>query len=247
MPEVADLFPPPGLPPTANVPVSYSSDGFKYTSVAHGAVPGFEAPGFNDSGFQTGGAAFGTTYTGSSCPTGARIRNPWPLNTDLLLRKTVDLPSGGSSLVVAVAIDNDVRVYWNGTEITPGAAIAHEGCAVEDSFVFKIPDGLVLTGQNVLALRAADRGSESFVDVEVRVQDLGAPPDERFGRCGPTREQNLPAACRAEPVNTLTGAYTSMVQDLYLPGRGLSFSLDRTYRGQEREGLDHAVALHLHA
>ena len=56
----------------------------------------------------------------------------------------------------------------NGQDISGGLQV-HEDCAVRDSFVFSVPESLlVFGGENLLAVRARDRGGISYVDVEIR-------------------------------------------------------------------------------
>lgn len=144
----------------------YLSAGHRFAIVGFDALPGFEQPGFDDSGFSTGAAAFGGS--GGSCPLDSTVQTPWPLFTDLLLRRSFTLPADASAVKVAVAIDNDARVFVNGVEISGGLQL-HEFCATLDSFVFAVPDSILNFGaSNLLAVRARDRGGISYFDVEIR-------------------------------------------------------------------------------
>jgi hypothetical protein len=155
-----------GTPATqTQVLLPYLSPGYRFLVVPLGEGVGFEQPDFDDSHFAVSDAAFGT---GSSCPLDSTVQTPWPLETDLLLRKTFLLPVNASTVKVAVAIDNDVEVFVNGQDISGGLQV-HEGCAERESFVFSVPESLlVFGGENLLAVRARDRGVISYVDVEVR-------------------------------------------------------------------------------
>jgi RHS repeat-associated protein len=245
---VTPLFPDPGLPPTTQVPLPYSANGFRYNVVPHAAFPTFADPSFDDTGpdWRAGNAPFGTA---GACSVGSRIRTAWALDMDLLLRTTLAVQIG-QSYEVAVAVDNDVQVFWNGTPLTPDP-IPHENCPVEDTFVFAVPANLVTSTGVLLGVRAIDHGIEDFADVSVRIRALGAAPDQRFGRCGPDPEQNVVAACQAEPVNTFSGAYTNTVADLQLPGRGLALDFTRQYSsldtasGPLGPGWHHAFEQHL--
>ncbi len=85
----------------------------------------------------------------------------------MLLRHTFAVGGGWShDLSVSVAIDNDIQIWVNGTELTSGLT-THENCATRDSFVFTIPSSLLVTGNNVLAIRARDRGVDALVDAQL--------------------------------------------------------------------------------
>ena len=145
--------------------IPYLSAGYRVKVVPFGSEAGFEQPDFDDSSFAVGDAAFGS---GGFCPLDTTVTTFWPLDTDLLLRKSFFLPANTSDIEVAVAIDNDVQVFVNGSDISTGLRL-NEGCAVRDRFVFPVPEHiLVRGGDNLLAVRARDRGAISYVDVEVR-------------------------------------------------------------------------------
>jgi hypothetical protein len=164
--------PPPGPTPTPSPQpcgpattrvtlVDYEAGAYRYQVVSHGQGAGFEAPGFDESGFSNGQAAFGS---GGGCAIQSTVHTNWPINTDILLRKHVTVPRCATDVTVLVAIDNDIVAFWNGTQI--GSNI-HEGCATRDNFVYAVPAALVVEGDNVLAVRAIDRGGESLVDLKV--------------------------------------------------------------------------------
>jgi hypothetical protein len=111
---------------------------------------------------------------------------------DLVLRKTFTLPSGWTTpLTVSAAIDNDVIVYVNGNPLTVDGSgnplysfpangnysfdassgfVTHENCATRGELTFTVPASYLVAGQNVLAIRARDRGSVDYLDVEVKGQ-----------------------------------------------------------------------------
>jgi hypothetical protein len=173
--------------------VPYGSS-YTYFTGEHGADAGFESPTFSPDGWLTGSGAFGSVGS-TSCPiftdTDFPLRTNWPTSSDLLLRKTFTLPSGWSTpLTVSAAIDNDIIVYVNGHPLTLDASgaplysfpansgytfdsqtgfVTHENCAQRGELTFTVPGGYVHGGDNVLAIRARDRGSVNYVDVKVSV------------------------------------------------------------------------------
>ncbi|HJT57006.1 MAG TPA: hypothetical protein VJ761_10955 [Ktedonobacteraceae bacterium] len=141
----------------------YGASGYHYLVVAHGDDPGFQKPGYNDSSFnQNGVAAFG--YSADGCPLDSRIKTPWAPNTDLLVRITINLPPGTTGLKIHVAIDNNVIVYWNGDKF---GSVKHEQCAQLNTLDKEVPNADITPGANLLALRAIDTGSSTFLDLEV--------------------------------------------------------------------------------
>jgi thrombospondin type 3 repeat protein len=157
------------------VVIPYGATGYRYLQTAHGGAPGFEAPAFDDSDWATGDAAFGV---GGGCPIDSTIKTTWSPNTDMLLRKSFDLPAG-YSVRIGVAIDNDVDVFVNGHAVGP--RFVHELCATRDSIVFLVnPAFLVPGAANLLAVRAIDRGGLSLVDVQVTLTPIDTDGDGVF-------------------------------------------------------------------
>lgn len=139
--------------------------------VGHGAEPGFEQAGTDDSSWSVGSAPFGNAgCSGTPAP-----QTAWPLNTDLLVRRSLDLNPATvtGDLALKVAIDNDVDVFFNGVLI---ASNDFEGCGQEKA-TFSIPRSLVTDGNNVLAVRAIDRGGINYLDLDLSVPG-GADPEE---------------------------------------------------------------------
>lgn len=159
---------------TNSVVIPYLDTGYRYKIVAHDAEPGFEQPGFSDSDFAIGNAGFGTSSGGCSLNNPTDVQTEWPADTDILLRKTFNLPYGASNLRVSGGIDNDLQVFINGYDISGGLQI-FDGCPSRDSFVFSAPDNILITGSNLLAVRGKDRGAVTFLDVEITV-DLNEAP-----------------------------------------------------------------------
>lgn len=148
-------------------PVTFG-DTYKTLGVSSGGTPGFEATGFDDSSWATGTAPLGTTCGFSEslpAPTGT---GGGPLAGDLLLRKTFTVPAGTGAGSITVLVDNDVAVYLNGGLV--GSAI-HENCADNaPPAPFTFPAGTLNAGQNVLAIRAADRGGDRYIEAKLDVE-----------------------------------------------------------------------------
>jgi hypothetical protein len=159
----------------------YGSTGYRYLLLEPpaGSPPeGFADPGFSDEGFSTGDAGFGFNNPANSCALIiANTETPWPpgvseTNTSqILLRKFFGTSS--SVVRVRVAIDNDIRVFVDGEEITASGGtpvegfIRHEGCPTENSFTFTA-SGLDPSVEHLLAIQARDRGGSTYVDAQVQ-------------------------------------------------------------------------------
>jgi YD repeat-containing protein len=209
----------------SSIVMPYASAGYRYKVVAYGADAGFESTSYDDvaGGFSNGTAGFGN----SGCSP------PWSTNwnglNDILLRKHLSLPAGTTNVTVWVAIDNDVQVFWNGTDVS-GGLITHAGCATYDALSFNVPANLLTSGDNLLAARGrnVDSGSPQFIDLKVTAVLPGVPGSQTYGT-GSGTYGNDPSRLEAEPVNTATGNYVNQVTDLALPGRGLPLAAGRTY------------------
>jgi len=150
--------------PTIVVP--YGASEYKYQVVPVDDGIGFERTDFDDSAFAVGDAGFGSREGYCELNNPGDVRTEWPVETDLLVRKTLELPAGTTDVVVYVAVDNDVQVFMNGYDISDGLQI-HEGCPTLDSFSFAVPNNLLQVGTNLLAVRARDRGCFAYLDLEV--------------------------------------------------------------------------------
>jgi hypothetical protein len=155
-----------GSDPTVVVP--YGAAGYKYQVVPTDEGVGFERPDFDDSAFAVGDAGFGTRE--GYCPLNNpdAVKTDWPVGTDLLVRRTLDLPAGTTDVVVYVAVDNDAQVFVNGYDVSGGLQ-THEDCPSVE-FAFAVPDGVLRAGTNLLAVRARDRGILAFLDLSVTRQ-----------------------------------------------------------------------------
>lgn len=169
--------------------IPYVATGYRYLVIGSAAPPsGFEQPGFTgESSWPTGNAAFGSGVgSPDNCSLDNTVQTSWTAaaqtnsaTSDLLVRKSFKIPNGWTAgAKVRVAIDNDVQVFVNGVDITASAGTAslvngfqkHEGCAARGSLTFTVPStALVAGGNNVVAVRARDRGRTSYFDMEVKL------------------------------------------------------------------------------
>jgi len=143
----------------------------------------------------------------------------------MLVRRRIALAAGEEGVQVWVAIDNDItEIFWNGTQI--GGPSSHENCPTLDSRSFPVDPGIVTT-DNVLAIRARDRGVESYLDVRVVTggMPIEAAPDETV------RTENQ--ATGGDPVGTFHGQFAYSFTDLAISGRGPAPVFTRSYNSAD--------------
>jgi RHS repeat-associated protein len=204
--------------------VTYQAEGWKYEQVSQGAGTGFEAPTFDDASWPDGTGAFAS---GGSCSVqnDGSAHTSWSVNTDMLVRRHVSLSPGTTGVQVWVAIDNDIiGIYWNGTQI--GGSSTHENCPTLDSRAFSVSASLV-AADNVLAIRARDRGVESYFDA--RVLTGGMPIEPALD--GTIDLEN--GATGGDPVQTFSGAFTYSHTDIAIAGLGPSPLFTRSYNSED--------------
>jgi hypothetical protein len=175
--------------------VPYGSS-YLFLDGPQGHDAGFEAPGYQTANWLTGNGPFGSGDQGGTvCPlnseSGFTLNHAWVLGTDLTMLKTFSLPQGWSTpITITAAIDNDIQLFVNGNALTTlngvplyafsgsdagnytfnptSGFITHENCATKGSLTFSVPASFLnVGGQNVLAIRARDRGTVNYVDVKV--------------------------------------------------------------------------------
>jgi hypothetical protein len=110
-----------------------------------------------------------------------------------LMQSTFFVPADWTpDIQIGVAIDNDIQIFLNGVDITSQGTVAqgtsasydgsqfliHDGCATQDSYVIQLHANAFHRGTspNVLAVRARDRGAESYVDLRVSPATPFVPP-----------------------------------------------------------------------
>ena len=166
---------------------SYGATGYRFKVVSQGANPGFEQPTFDDSDFSVGQAVFGTYCTGIfCCHMGTRYPSSWyPPSTDILVRRSFDLPVGTRNVAATVKIDDRVQVFVNGTDVSGGFRDPNVGC--DGTVTVNVPDNALVAGRNVLAVRGRDLGGETYLDIAVSAGtypfDLVSPGNGAW--CGP--------------------------------------------------------------
>lgn len=143
--------------------IPYGATDFKYQVVEWGAGAGFEQPSFDDSAWASGAAGFGTTEGACSWNNSTDVKTAWPVDTDLLVRKEFNLPAGAHNLQVTGTVDNDATVYVNGQQV---GSVQSGHCATPN-IQFSASDGLLLPGNNVVAVRGHDYGVAAFLDFTV--------------------------------------------------------------------------------
>ncbi len=204
--------------------VSYEAEGWKDEQVTQGGGSGFEAPAFDDASWADGTGAF-ASGGGCAVQNDGSPHTSWSINTDMLVRRHIALSPGTTGVQVWVAIDNDIiAIYWNGTQI--GGPSTHENCPTLDSRAFSVSASLV-TADNVLAIRARDRGVESYFDA--RVLTGGMPIEPALD--GSTYLEN--GATGGDPVQTFSGALLYSHTDIAIAGRGPSPTFIRSYNSED--------------
>jgi hypothetical protein len=151
----AKLFgPPPKV--IAVVPTSQKQpQTWRYTTEK--PADGWEQPGFNDSTWKEGPGGFGEGTTPNS-----KVRTPWK-TSDIWLRRTVDVPAGGTSgLSLDIHHDEDVEVYINGTQVFSAKGF------ITDYSIVPLEDKLAAAlkpGKNTIAVHCLQKAGGQYIDV----------------------------------------------------------------------------------
>lgn len=153
----------------ADVVIPWGSSGWKGKNVARDAELGFEDPSYDDSSWSDVTLPLGNN---GACP--IQSEHPpatsWPANTDYLLRRTIT----GNAFTLRFAIDNTATIYFDGVSIgsfdneDPGTG---DPCPERDDHDPR--SGFLGAGSHVLAIRCADRGSETYFDCELSLSSSG--------------------------------------------------------------------------
>lgn len=146
--------------------IPYGSSGYLYAVYPIDQTPpDWADPGFDESALSSGTAPFGTG-SAPGCPLQSGVQTYWPAFSELLLRRTFELPAGATNVQVRVAVDNDVRIAVNGTQLRDDW-LFHEGCPNRDDFIEDVPNSFLGPGTNLLAVLGRARHTESYLDVRV--------------------------------------------------------------------------------
>jgi len=178
---------------------------FPYKTVAHmdPLMYQFFVPTFDDSSWATGTSPFAdlnqqdSGYCGLFTPSDHTL---WPVYGDVLVRVKFPLCAGTSGVEVHIAIDNSIRVWFNGNWILePAGSCAYdhspeELCDFEycttasNRVIYTIPDAFLKTDgtENVLALQACDHGVVSYLDFDVVANATPSPLD-----CDPCEQKSV--------------------------------------------------------
>jgi RHS repeat-associated protein len=161
---------PVGTPVTPTITViPYQATGWRYQIFPSGSVPAnVGAWDFDDGDFVDGAGAFGSH---GGCALQSTVRTFWPVYTDIVLRRVVRLPENAGNLRVLGTVDNDARIFINGNEITNGF-LYHEGCPSVDDCRFNVQAASLRGGDNLVVIHARDRGTESFLDIRLLVDNV---------------------------------------------------------------------------
>ncbi len=192
---------------------------FPYKTVAHydPLINQFFSPTFNDSSWSTGTTPFAdlNSQDPGYC-SGLFIPNDhtlWPVNGDVLVRVKFPLCAGTSGLQVHVAIDNSVRLWFNGNWILEPAGSCPYAHSPEDlcdyeyctdpsnRVIYTIPDAYLKTDgtANVLAIQACDHGVVSYLDFDVVANATPSPLD-----CDPCQQKSVSMQYLWPPNNKYT-------------------------------------------
>ncbi len=97
---------------------------------------------------------------------------------------------------------------------------------------YDLPNGSYFAGSiDDVALYANALPASELLDHFNTGTKAAEPIEQSFGACagGDGPDAKSPSECLADPVNSLTGAYTDSATDLTLPGIGVTFALSRSY------------------
>jgi hypothetical protein len=170
-----------------NAPIAFGSGGYNTygpfaNTIGLGDAPaGWPSPTGGTSPTIGGTAPFLGVYGGCTVTSGFVGSATFPENTDIFVTKSFNATIAGGTLVATIRVDNDVRVWLDGTELTytmPPTANGyfdqwttlfwkHDNCADDAPPVLTVT-GLA-AGPHTLSLWAHDRGAVGYLDVQIVV------------------------------------------------------------------------------
>ena len=139
-----------------------SSTGWKYKQVAHGGDPTFYQPSYSVSSWPVGQEGFGTTNGVCSWNNPTTVKTPWDVNTDMLVRHSLNVPSGTKEIHILGTIDNNADIYLNGKEV--GSVQSGDCAAGAINITLRMCH---FKASNLLAIRGIDLGVGTYLNVEV--------------------------------------------------------------------------------
>lgn len=189
----------PDIGPSTIELLPYQAAGYRYHTMPQDETPppGFEQPSFDDTGWPTGAAAFGS---GGDCPLQATVQTPWPVESELVIRRVVTVPPGATDVRVMAIVDNDIMaVFFNGVPLS--GVVAHNLCPIPDEFRFDVPHALVTPGDNLVAFHVRDREVAAFFDTRIlaeapaeSVVTIDTKPGRRLNAINPKSTRVIPVA-----------------------------------------------------
>lgn len=138
--------------------VGYNASGWRYAIVGWGGASGFESVSYLDAGWSVGNGPFGD----GGC--GLPANSAWWINTDLVLRRWIELPAS-ARVRVAAKIDNDVQAFVDGAAISNQGVF--EGCGGSERYAALSPE--LSRGPTLVAIRARDRGGVCHFDARIEL------------------------------------------------------------------------------
>lgn len=223
-----------GAAAKADTLVPWADSTWKYKVVPWGSERGFQESGFDDSAWPTGRAPFAEGDCGWPAPP----RTPWQPGTDLIARLRVNIACPSEVMRIRIAIDNAVQVWVNGVDISNGQQ-GSGGCAVRDRYIFTVPVEAMVSGTNMIAVRATDGGGASYFDMAIdRPDSLSVSPkyipvyDELYRRpSAPIRFTALPYRNCAEGLGYRWQRRDVTVIDGNAPEAWINLQDDAQYAG----------------
>jgi hypothetical protein len=128
-------------------------------------------------------------------------KSPFPVNGDVWIRVTFELPEGASNLQIVGTIDNVATFFVNGTEV---GQVSDGSCDLAFEPI-DIDDHLLLPGTNVIAVHAEDTGSRSFLDFTVQYTD----PDTEETQVAATSSPGATTTTSTTSTSTTTSTTTT--------------------------------------
>ncbi len=159
---------------------------------------GWEQPEYDDSSWSEQPAPFRDPGSPVACPAFPAGASPFPINGQIYVRQTFELPDGATGVMLLGTIDNRAYVYINGHLVNGGdtGGSFFDGFCHADGIDAAVPDAYLVAGVNVVAVHALDEGAATYFDLTIafappaQQSDVGAAAEEPE----PTTTTTTPAA-----------------------------------------------------